>query len=610
MKYSVLKLSMLLYFTLTVVSCVDYLDQTPDSIAFNEKEVFSDYIKSQQFIDQLLAPYAYFDDNDVFNNKESLHGNAGFNGKRMYGLRESITDNCIPNQNSNWHPKQPYRWGNFNGGLYDGTYFQEGAERRFKDFWKAIRVCNLSITNINELTNATQEQKNQILGQAYFLKGHFYFMLLQGWGGMPFIDKALDADVNMDLPRLSYTETAQKIADTFDKAAQNLPMTVSDNNWGRPTKMAALAYKAKALLWAASPFSNPSGDKSLWEDAAVAAGTALKEAEASGYYTLAPFADFHNLFIGPKSSTYKEVLFGRLQANINVTWTPVWVGIQSDMLGGSWNGGESVTENLAECYGWADGSPVNPTDPKYLTDPYTGRDPRFYQTIMYNGAVNSMVSNLSRTVQIWNEAYDNSTAKELLVTEQKVAKSGYTYTGYYNAKLCDPVFNISSQAKSVSIMWNIIRLADLYLYYAEAANRAWGPTAAPQGISGFNLTAVQAVNKVRERAGMPPYDSSKPWLVPGGSDEFELKIRNEIRIETAFEEKRFYDLRRWKIMLNPDVLVQKGMYIRKTTPSTFQYTVVTCPDNLQLKWQERHYLFPIPRTNVELGPNFTQNPGW
>ncbi len=468
----------------------------------------------------------------------------------------------------------------------------------------------MSIQNIDRLTNATQAQKDQILGQAYFLKGHFYFTLLQGWGGMPFLDKPLAPDANMDLPRLSYTETAQKIAETFEKASQYLPLTIPDNNWGRPSKMAALAYKAKALVWAASPFSNPTGEKSLWEAAAVAAGNAIKEAEASGYYALAPFADFHNLFIGPKASTYKEVLFGRLNANINVTWTPVWVGIQSDMLGGSWNGGESVTENLAQCYSWADGSPIDPSDPKYLSNPYIGRDPRFYQTVMYNGAVNSMVSNLSRTVQIWNESFDNSTAKELLVTEQKVAKSGYTYTGYYNAKLCDAVFNISAGAKSVSIMWNIIRLADLYLYYAEAANRAWGPTAAPQGIAGFSMTAVQAVNKVRERAGMPAFDGSKTWLVPGDANAFEQKIRNEIRIETAFEEKRYYDLRRWKIMLDPEVLVQKGVYIKKISGSAFQYTIVTCPENLQLKWQERHYLFPIPRTNVELGPNFTQNPGW
>jgi hypothetical protein len=606
MKNKVLRFIIVIFTVLSLVSCVDYLNQTPDSVAFNEEQVFSDYTKSQQFIDQVFAPYTYFDDNDVFNNKSV----SGFNGKRMYGLRESIADNCIPNQGSNWHPKQPYRWGNFYGALYDGTYFHEGSEQRFRDCWRAIRICNMSIANINRITNATPEQKDLILGNAYFLKGHFYFQLLQGWGGMPFLEKPLEADANMDLPRLSYTETAQKIAETFDLASQHLLLTVADNNWGRPSKMGALAYKAKALLWAASPFSNPTNDQALWTTAAIEAGKAIQTAEASGYYALAPFSEFHNLFIGPKQSSYKEILFGRIQAAMSVTWTPVWVGIQSDMLGGSWNGGESVTENLAQSYGWADGSPIDPTSSKYLSDPYTGRDPRFYQTVMYNGATNSLVANLSRTVQIWNEASDNSVAKELKVTEQKVALNGYTYTGYYNAKLCDPVFNISSSSKSVTMIWNIIRLADLYLYYAEAANRAWGPNAAPQGIPGFTLTSAQAVNKVRLRAGMPAYDGSKAWLLTGNQIEFEQKIRNEIRIETAFEEKRFYDLRRWRIMLNPEVLVQKGMYIKKTGATSFQYTIVTCPENLQLKWQERHYLFPIPRTDVELGPNFNQNPGW
>ncbi|MCX6309266.1 MAG: RagB/SusD family nutrient uptake outer membrane protein [Bacteroidia bacterium] len=607
MKNKVLRFVIVTFTFFSLVSCVDYLNQTPDSVAFNEEQVFSDYTKSLQFIDQLYVPYTYFDDNDVFNNKTV----GGFHGKRIYGLREAITDNCIPNQGSNWHPKQPCRWGNFQADWAgNDLYFNEASELRFKDCWRAIRICNLSIANIDRLTNATPEQKDLILGNAYFLKGHFYFQLLQGWGGMPFLEEPLAADANMDLPRLSYTETAQKIAETFELASQHLLITVPDNSWGRPSKMAALAYKAKALLWAASPFSNPTNDQTLWANAAVEAGKAIQAAEASGYYALAPFSEFHNLFIGPKQSSYKEILFGRIQAAINVTWTPVWIGIQSDMLGGSWNGAESVTENLAQCYGWADGSPIDPTSSKYLTDPYTGRDPRFYQTIMYNGATNSLVSNLSRTVQIWNESYDNSIAKELKITEQKVALNGYTYTGYYEAKLCDPVFNISSSSKSVTMIWNIIRLADLYLYYAEAANRAWGPNAAPQGIAEFTLTSAQAVNMVRARAGMPLYDGSKAWLLTGNTDEFEQKIRNEIRIETAFEEKRYYDLRRWRIMLNPEVLVQKGMYIKKTAATSFQYTIVTCPENLQLKWQERHYLFPIPRTDVELGPNFKQNPGW
>lgn len=593
-------------------SCVEYLDQTPDSVAFTEDQIFTDYTKSQAFIDQLLLPYCYFDDNDLGNNQDSKYYGYQFSGKRMYGLREAITDNCIPNQGSNWHPKQPYRWGNFySDWAGDYLYFSEGSENRFNDCWRAIRICNLAIKNATRITNGTQDQINGILGQAYFLKAHFYFTLLEGWGGMPFLEEPLAADANMDLPRLSYVQTAQKIAETFDKAAQYLPLVVQDKDWGRPSKMAALAYKAKALLWAASPFANPDNDLTLWTNAAVAAGEAISTAENSGYYALAPFTEFNNLFVNPKASTYKEVLFGRLTANQSIYWTPMWIGIQSDMLnGGSFNGAESVTENLAECFQWADGSPVDPNANKYRTDPFTGRDPRFYKTIMYNGATNPMVANLSRTVQIWNESYDNVVAKELKVTPQKVAVNGFTYTGYYNAKLLDPAFASPPPSRTISLLWNLVRLADLYLFYAEAANRVWGPNGAPQGITGFSLTSAQSVNKVRARAGMPPYDGSQPWLQTGSTDQFEQKIRNEYRVETAFEEKRYYDLRRWKIMLDPSVLIQKGLYIKKTSASTFEYTVVTLPDNLQLKWQDRHYLFPIPFKNVQLGPNFTQNPGW
>ena len=150
----------------------------------------------------------------------------------------------------------------------------------------------------------------------------------------------------------------------------------------------------------------------------------------------------------------------------------------------------------------------------------------------------------------------------------------------------------------------------MYLYYAEAANRAWGPTAAPQGIAGFNLTAVDAINKVRNRAGMPEFDPNSPhaWLKPGTVAEFEQKIRNEIRIETCFEEKRFYDLRRWHMMTNPEIATMYGMYIEKTGPENFTYNVV--PVGFNLQWKEFHHLFKIKNSDTELGPNFEQNPGW
>jgi hypothetical protein len=110
---------------------------------------------------------------------------------------------------------------------------------------------------------------------------------------------------------------------------------------------------------------------------------------------------------------------------------------------------------------------------------------------------------------------------------------------------------------------------------------------------------------------MPLYDGSAPWLTVGSADQFEKVIRNETRIETAFEDKRFYDLRRWNLMTDAATTgTMYGLYINRTAATTFTYSVVTLPDAMQLKWQDRHRLFPINPNDTYLGPNFVQNPGW
>lgn len=595
-------------------SCVDFLDRVPDSVSYNDEEVFTDYTRSLEFINQLMIPYRYFDDNDM--NNGNVGSRQGTHGKSVYGLRDRITDLCIANQQYSWHPLNTYRSGEFYDYHSDGYFFMEGEKNRYATIWKAIRVANLSIANVGRIVDATDDQRAKILGMAYFLRGHFYFMMLQGWGGMPYITESLDPEQNMDLPRLSYAETAQRIAQDFETAAGYLPLVVEDSEWGRPSKMAAVAYRAKALVWAASPYSNPANDTRLWADAATACAEAIQMAEGSGYYGLVDLNNFKKLFVDCDSETLREVLFGRAFNNSKFGWAPYFAGIKSNEFGNGQMGAESVTENLAQSFPWSNGEPVNPDTDEYRHHPYTGdgvnhtgRDPRFYQTILYNGAVTPQVSATGRKVQIWNKSYDNAVAKELQVNESGNAVNGYTFTGYYNWKLFS---NAYVNRGVTNVMWNYIRLADVYLYYAESANRAWGPTGAPEGVAGFTMTAVEAINKVRARAGMPAYDQGSPdsWLRPGSTDEFEQKIRNEIKIETAFEEKRFYDLRRWHMMTDPDLHQMYGMYIEQTSAGNFTYTVVPLASHLNLNWQEHHHLFKIMVEDTNLGPNFEQNPGW
>jgi hypothetical protein len=614
MKNRLSKLIFVLSILFASSSCVDFLDQTPDAVAFSDEEIFTDYDKSQQFVDQLFVPFTYFDDNDWWGGNSSVYDNGKWPGKSMYGLRERLSDNCFANS-SLWMVLNGYRNGNF--GNSRDIYWAEGSELRFETLWKAIRVCNMSIQNINRIENATEDQKAKILGTAYFLRGHFYFMLLQGWGGMPYLTEVMDPSQEMDMARLTYLETARKIAADFETAAPYLPMVVDDADWNRPSKMAAISYKAKALVWGASPFSNPENNQAIWAEAAIATGQAIDMAQKSGHYKLVDLGNFKKLFTDVDADALKEVIFGRLFNNVWCNKGPYYCGFKSADFGNSWTGAESVTENLAQSFTWSNGEPVDPTTNEYKTNPYYGdgvthnlRDPRFYQTLLFNGAVTPQVTAKGRTVEIWNKSYDKVVAKELSVNGQFVANAGHTMTGYYNWKLFSSAFEKSGGY--TNLLTNYIRLADLYLYYAEAANRAWGPNAAPQGIPGFSLTAVQSLNVIRTRAEMPTYDDAKSesWLKVGSVEEFEKKIRNESRIETAFEEKRFYDLRRWKFLTDPSVLITKGMYIERTAANTYTHSVVSIGNTYDLKYQERHYLFQIKPANTFLGPDFKQNPGW
>ncbi len=617
MKKRILYISILLLF-LGNTACEDYLDKSPDATAFTEEEIFNDYEMSQQFVDQLLIPSYWdvdpWDDRAWGSEREAVTGLP----LQMNGSRDRITDDCTVNTAKVFENMWKMRKGNFLTAQNDQNIrWQPNQKLRFIVKWKAIRIANISIANIDNITNATEEEKARILGLAYFMRGHFYFQIVQNWGGMPWIDEPLDPALDMDLPRDDYATSMQNIAESFDMAAKYLPEVVSSAEWGRPSKIAALTYKAKALLFAASPFANPQNNQELWEDAAVAAGEALAAVEQSGYYYLVPLEKWRNLFHGVGEETFHEILFGILHKNKQ--WKkgqPDWwySGIKSKAFG-SGAGAESVMENLAQCFTWSNGDPIDHTTEEFKKTPFTGdgvnhtgRDPRFDLSLVYNGQNNPMTARENRVVQIWNESYDGKMGQELTVNSQGVPNAGYTITGYYNWKLKADA-NYKNNART-SHLFNFIRLADLYLFYAEAANRAWGPTAAAKNVPGFTKSSVEVLNELRARANMPAFDNSTPALTIGSMENFEQKIRNEVRVETAFEGKRFYHIRRWRLMTDPDVMEQKGLYIKKVGADEFEYSVVRVDETHQILWQDKHYLFPVENSNIFLGPNFVQNPGW
>ena len=607
-------------------SCVEYLDRSPDSVAFTDDEIFTDVVYYTNFVNQLMIRFYFFDDSDWTSNYSGnpAYTNQGVIGKQTAGLRERISDNLYPNENNHWIGVVGYRYGFGGSDGNNGQYFGEGHGARYDGFWKAIRICNLSIENIDRLENVTQAQKNYILGLAYFCRAHFYFMLCQGWGGMPYITEPLDPAGEMDFERLTYTETCQKVAEDFETAVGYLPERVARNDFGYPTKIGAKALKAKALLWAACPFANPGNDLQLWRDAAVATGEVIAMAESMGY-GLVPIEDWRKLFIECEYEILqKESLFGRYFDRWAVGTVPDnFQRMSEDNVWSNGNGVDVPQENLAMCYPWSNGEPINPESPEYRSEPFVGwgtargghdgRDKRFYQMFHYNGCVTQLTTAVGRNVEIWHTSDLRIIPRDM--PGQNVVSGGYrpgtAVTGYFDNK-CYSIVSQGSGTRYFNRMENYARMAEVYLWYAEAANRAWGPTGAAEG-AGVSYTAVDALNKVRVRAELPPISAgaAEPWLQPGTWQEFEDVIRNETRIETAMEDKRFYDLRRWRLMQDPKVKVSLGLWINQNADGSFTYTQQPMPVERHTdRWEERHYLFRLKLNDVRIGTKFKQNPGW
>jgi len=484
--------------------------------------------------------------------------------------------------------------------------------------WKGIRIANIAIQNIDMLENGTQADKNEILGLAYFCRAHFYFMLCQGWGGMPYITEPMDPAGEMDFERLSYVETCRLIAEDFETSVQYLPSTVERKMLGFPTKIGAKALKAKALVWAASPFANPGNDTQLWTAAAQACGEVLNMASSLGM-DLVPIEDWKRLFVDCEYDIVtKEALFARYFDRM--TGRAANAGIPAtDNAWGSGGGVNVPSENLAMCFSWSNGEPINPNSAEYQSEPFEGwgsangghegRDPRFYHTFIYNGAVNLRTTMMNRNVEIWHTSDLEQIPRDMPAQNvvSGALQNGTATTGYYEYKI-----NSTSFGTGYYRVDHIARLTEVYLWYAEAANRAWGPTGAPQG-AGVSLTALDALNKVRVRAELPPIspDATDPWLRLGSTAEFEQLVRNEIRIETAMEERRFYDLRRWRLMQDPFVQKTLGLRIHQNADGSFTYRQTEMPlANQNVYWVERHYLFRIRPADTRIGEKFKQNPGW
>ena len=332
--------SALSLWAMSTTSCTDYLDKAPAS-DINPTDAYTNFRSFQGFTEEL------------YNCVPVITGNTSHNswnwGEDVYWIPNDTRPFAYRiDQGDYWAWNScEYGWLKDGGKPETGTRGDKG--RLWGLSWYGIRKANIGIANLDKLTDATQEEKNLIEGQLYFFRGWFHFMLMQFWGGLPYIDEVIASDAEFRMGRLNYQQTADKAAADFRHAASLLPvdwdkttagkLTLGNNNQ-RINKIMALAYKGKTLLWAGSPLMNwaSGGDKEYdagrCKRAAEAFGEALKIVEDTKRYELADMENYNDLFVvynsGGKLNGVKEAIFrenlvqydGRWNYNMNTDFRP------------------------------------------------------------------------------------------------------------------------------------------------------------------------------------------------------------------------------------------------------------------------------------------------
>ena len=417
--------------------------------------------------------------------------------------------------------------------------------------------------------------------EARFIRAYAYFELLKRYGGVPLMgDEVRQVNDNLALPRNSFEEVVNYIVSECDKAVDSSWQDpIEDSRYGYVTKGAVMALKARTLLYAASPLFNGGNieagnpltgytnyDAERWKLAAEASKDLID------YNKFSLQTEFKKIFITPGN---REVIFAKLSGNNkNVETNNAPIGYASAVS----QGRTSPTQELVDAFPMGNGLPI--TDPASGYDPnfpYANRDPRLTYTIFYNGA-----QWLNRSVQTFEGGLDKPN------TNVQQTRSGYYMRKFMGA------YESQTGYSDIPHPVMLFRYAEVLLNFAEAQNEYAGP-----GQDVYN--AVQAI---RERAGLNPFQ------LPAGLTKEAMRelIRNERRVELAFEEHRFWDIRRWKIAEQVMNSPLHGMRIDVSSSGARTYTLTQI---LAAKFRApAMYLFPVRYDEVAKNPQMKQNPGW
>lgn len=604
---------------LGVTSCTDYLDKAPES-DYAENDPYKNFTNFQGFTEELYNCIP------VVSNSE-YHTCFNYGEDVYWEPQETRLQTRNVDNGDFWGWTSAY-YGYPRSGGASGTSNRRDKGDLWTNAWYAIRKANLGIANLNNLVSATEEERDLIEGQLYFFRAWFHFMVMEWWGGMPYIDTVLPTDQTPTLPRLTWQECAEKCVADFDHAAALLPIDWDETTAGKVTlgknnmrinKIMALAYKGKTLLWAGSPLMNWSSggakeyNVELCKRAAEALGEALQLSESTGRYELADFSQYNDIFLLHNSNGtlngLKEAIFQENLLDYTARWR--WNMINDFRPQSIEPSGIKCypTANYVNYFGMQNGYPIEDMtkadaesgyDP---THPWKNRDPRFYKVIMFDGMKFKSTGGAGGSVELFTGGRES----------EEVNPNKGCFTGYMNSKLCPQLMNTVDGYKENNIMTlNLMRLADVYLMYAEAAAVGYG---SPQGkATTYSLTAEDAINKVRDRAGVAHVLNK--FL--GNTTDFLSEVRRERAVELAFEGFRFMDLRRWMLLTQSPYTLKTKIEFDRADPDNYNYDA---PEENAIKnlrevvlferqYTDRHYWYPLLRKDVNIYEGFNQNPGW
>ena len=597
MKYNILLFSCLAVFIFSISSCEDFLEK-PVSSNITVDSVFISKTRTEQFLWNVYNTCSIYEFYYFWDGTDQKYWHYGAYGS----LVDAATDQL--NIEATW-PRiaRDMIPGNWNATNIDIIEFNSSF------CYEGIRNANIFIENVDKSPLSTNEI-NSMKAEAIFLRALMHFDLMQRLGGIPIVDKVLSVATSEDIekikiPRSTYEETVDFIVKSCDDAAQYLPNVYQDNRYlGRIVKGAALALKARTLLYAASPLFNSnepyvpisnaelramtgytSHDPNRWQLAVDANKAVLDWAKnESGWCKLynekaTPRDSYEEIFVNP---AVPEIILDAGTMGTQYPWQWFLRCLLPGYIVGNWDVpvNHAITLNFAKFYQKTDGTEQIWDEQEGVDYPYsqyqsklTELEPRFQASVFQSGTEYSSGSGI---------VYHFYESNNLML-------SGIQGVGFMRK------FTKGVHGSSFSPRWITFRLAEFYLNYAEALNE----------VNGSPIEITAAVNEVRQRVGLPGVSYTN-------RDEMREIIRRERAVELAFEQHRYFDVRRWKIAGQEGVM-RGTMYKwqlypgESATPASAYYRLEKInPDRI---WDDKMYLYPFRQKEVNLG-YITQNPGW